>query len=121
MKTFISEITKKQEQAVKLSNEKLLAKRQELNDIIKESEMIIATVNEELMKRVLEQGTDKKLPIADKTVYIVERPVYRNVPLTEGAKYDALKTVLDTTKLSQLLKAGKKIKGVEMTAYIMAK
>lgn len=121
MGTLIADIQKKQEQAVKMSNEKLLAKRQELQDIIKESEMILSTVNDEFMKRVLEDGEDKKLHVLDKTIYIIERPVFRNVPLTEGAKHDALKTVLDTTKLSTLLKAGKKIKGVEMIAFISAR
>lgn len=119
VQTISPVLEKKIKTIQRLSDAKLLEKRDELKAIEKETQELIASVNAEFMARIEDRGEEKmRIHVGEKTVHKSTMPVFREVSLVEGAKYDALKTVLDTTKLTELWHKGKKIKGLLTTEYV---
>ncbi len=102
----------------RLTNTRLVTKRDELKAIMKDAETLLDAVNSELMSRVQEEGTIGQLRVGDRFVSIVSRPVFKEVSLKTAARFKAIKEVVDTAKLLPLVKAGKAIKGVSMSEYL---
>lgn len=105
----------------KITNEKLLGQREELVKIISDANAALGTVNSEFAGRIAIEGQNGRLSVGDKTVVEVSRPIFKDVTLATAARYEALKTVIDTSKLLPLLAKGRKIKGVTQSKYIAVK
>lgn len=137
MDTQKAVLVPKQIAVKKLNSEALIQKRLELTAIAKEAEEVLAYINSELHIRILKEGDNKKLKIGAHSATLVERAVYKDVDIQVGAKLNALKTVLDTTKLneflkeemkakkiaslSELVKKGTKVKGVQVSEYVLVR
>src|SRR3954453_1247913 len=108
-------LTRKQTTLEKLPVSKLVGKRQELCLLLRETEALLDKVNAELLERVDATGTDGRLDVDNGVVTAVTRPVFRDVAVETAAKYGALKTVVDSTKLIPLWKQGRRIKGLTVS------
>jgi hypothetical protein len=104
----------------KTRTENLLTKREELNAIMAEAKQTLDRINEELMVRVTQEETGK-LIVGEKTVQIVNRTNFTNVPLDFARPLMAVREVIDPTVLKPLYNKGVEIPGVTYAAYILVK
>lgn len=99
----------------------LVAKRNELTTLIADVEKLKKEIDVELSQRVTTSGVDNKLVVDGSLVYLITKPLFTGVTLTTARRFKAVKEVVDTSILLPMLKAGKTIKGVSYSSYIMVK
>lgn len=73
---------------------------------------------EELKIKIIPKMTDESQVVQSHVISLQQRPVFTNVTLDEARKFDAVKKVVNTTKLNAELKNGAQIKGVTFTKYL---
>lgn len=103
-----------------LSNEKLLAKRDELKQLQQDVEANIKAVDSELFTRC-DKETERAFQVGERRVQIVTRANYKEVSLSYARRHDAVKEVVDTTILGALYKRGDKIPGILFSEYVYVK
>ena len=101
----------------KMTDRELVARRNELDALIKEAEQIKSKIDEELFPRAYSQP-EQKYGVDDSTVMIVSRPNFNAVPLVYAQKHKAVKLVPDSDVLKPMWKEGVQIPGVKITEYV---
>lgn len=106
----------------KLSNESLLAKKEELDDLQAQLDELKDEVKAELKERVIAEQEKTGDPtavikIGDKVVKLVPRRTYTKVDIDWATARDAIKTVPDSKKLEILFDEGIDIPGLQTTEY----
>ena len=76
---------------------------------------------EELKKSVVEIIPDNGVIVDGYKVTTSERAVFSGVTLETARKFNAVKKVVNTTKLNEALKSGVQVEGVDYTKYINVK
>lgn len=74
-------------------------------------------LKEQVIVKINEDGHE----VNGYVISLSKRPNFSKVSLEEARKFDAVKKVINTTKLNQFLKDGEQIHGVTYTPYVNVK
>jgi len=90
----------------------------EVYDLVRQVQGVLEVTKRELGVELLTRFEGNGMMFGTYGVTRVNTPNFAGVSLQEAEKYGAVKTAIDTTVLSQLLKKGTKVEGVNYTQSI---